>query len=115
MISSNNINIASRSVLSSPGAIRSELPLSLDAVIKVMEARQEICDILDGKSKKFLMIVGPCSIHDPEAAIEYAERLKALSEEVKDRILIVMRVYFEKPRTTVGWKVLIYDPDLNKS
>ena len=59
MISSNNINIASRSVLSSPGAIRSELPLSLDAVIKVMEARQEICDILDGKSKKFMMIVGP--------------------------------------------------------
>ena len=115
MISSNNINIASRSVLSSPGAIRSELPLSLDAVIKVMEARQEICDILDGKSKKFMMIVGPCSIHDPEAAIEYAERLKALSEEVKDRILIVMRVYFEKPRTTVGWKGLIYDPDLNKS
>ena len=89
--------------------------LSLDAVIKVMEARQEICDILDGKSKKFMMIVGPCSIHDPEAAIEYAERLKALSEEVKDRILIVMRAYFDQPRTKVGWKGLLYDPDLNKS
>ena len=115
MKSSNNINIASRSVLSSPGAIRSELPLSLDAVIKVMEARQEICDILDGKSKKFMMIVGPCSIHNPDSAIEYAERLRALSEEVKERILIVMRVYFEKPRTTLGWKGLIYDPDLNAS
>ena len=115
MISSNNINIASRSVLSSPGAIRSELPLSLDAVIKVMEARREICDILDGKSKRLMMIVGPCSIHDPEAAIEYAERLRQLSEEVRDQVLLVMRVYFEKPRTTVGWKGLIYDPDLNKS
>ncbi len=115
MISSNNVNIASRSVLSSPGAIRSELPLSLDAVIKVMEARQEICDILDGKSRRLMMIVGPCSIHDPDAAIEYAERLRQLSEEVRDQVLLVMRVYFEKPRTTVGWKGLIYDPDLNKS
>jgi len=115
MKSSNNVNIASRSVLSSPGAIRSELPLSLDAVMRVVNSRQEICDILDGKSKRFLMIVGPCSIHNPDSAIEYAERLHALSEEVKDRILIVMRVYFEKPRTTLGWKGLIYDPDLNAS
>ena len=115
MKSSNNINIASRSVLSSPGAIRSELPLSLDAVMKVMDSRQEICDILDGKSKRLMMIVGPCSIHNPDSAIEYAERLRALSEEVKERILIVMRVYFEKPRTTLGWKGLIYDPDLNAS
>ena len=115
MISSNNINIASRSVLSSPGAVRSELPLSLDAVVKVMEARREICDILDGKSQKFLMIVGPCSLHDTGSAIEYAERLRQLSDQVKDHILLVMRAYFEKPRTTVGWKGLIYDPDLNKS
>ena len=115
MISSNNINIASRSVLSSPGAVRSELPLSLDAVVKVMEARREICDILDGKSQKFLMIVGPCSLHDTGSAIEYAERLRQLSDQVKDHILLVMRAYFEKPRTTVGWKGLIYDPDLNKT
>lgn len=114
MISSNNINIASRSVLASPGAIRSELPLSQEAVARIMQSRQEICDILDGKSKKFMMIIGPCSIHNPESAIEYANRLKALSQEVEDRILIVMRVYCEKPRTTVGWKGLIYDPDLNK-
>ncbi|MDD3886449.1 MAG: 3-deoxy-7-phosphoheptulonate synthase [Victivallaceae bacterium] len=115
MLSSNNLNIAGRSVLPSPGAIRSDLPLSLDAVVKVMNARQEICDILDRKSDKFMMIVGPCSIHDPAAAIEYAKKLKSLSEKVGDRILLVMRVYFEKPRTTVGWKGLIYDPDLNKS
>lgn len=115
MKSSNNINIAVRSALSSPGAIRSELPLSLDSVMRVVNSRREICDVLDGKSKRLLMIVGPCSIHNPDSAIEYAERLQALSEEVKDRILIVMRVYFEKPRTTVGWKGLIYDPDLNAS
>ncbi len=113
MLSSNNLNIASRSVLSSPGAIRSELPLALDAVMKVVKARAEICDILDGKDRRLMMIVGPCSIHDPEAALNYASRLKKLSDEVKDRILLIMRVYFEKPRTTVGWKGLIYDPDLN--
>ncbi|WP_294503473.1 3-deoxy-7-phosphoheptulonate synthase [uncultured Victivallis sp.] len=115
MVSSNNLNIASRSVLSSPGAVRSELPLSLDAVMRVMEARQELCDILDRKSKKLIMIVGPCSIHNPDSALEYARRLRALSDEVKDRIMIVMRVYFEKPRTTIGWKGLVYDPDLNES
>ena len=115
MVSSNNLNIASRSVLSSPGAVRSELPLSLDAVMRVMEARQELCDILDRKSKKLIMIVGPCSIHNPDSALEYARRLRALSDEVKDRIMVVMRVYFEKPRTTIGWKGLVYDPDLNES
>lgn len=115
MVSSNNLNIASRSVLSSPGAIRSELPLSLDAVMRVVEARQELCDILDRKSKKFIMIVGPCSIHNPDAALEYAKRLRALSDEVRERIMVVMRVYFEKPRTTIGWKGLVYDPDLNES
>ena len=115
MISSNNLNIASRSVLSSPGAVRSELPLSLDAVMRVNDARQELCDILDVKSKKLIMIVGPCSIHNPDAALEYARRLQALSDEVRDRIMVIMRVYFEKPRTTIGWKGLIYDPDLNES
>ncbi|QSH40523.1 3-deoxy-7-phosphoheptulonate synthase [Lentisphaerota bacterium ZTH] len=115
MLKSNNINILSRSLLPSPKSIKSELPLSLDAVAKVVEARKEICDILDHKSNKFMMIVGPCSIHDPESAVEYAERLAKLNEKVKDKILLVMRVYFEKPRTTVGWKGLIYDPDINGS
>lgn len=115
MISSNNVNIASRSVLPSPGSIRSELPLSLESVMKVVKARQEICDIFDGRDDRLIAIVGPCSIHAPEAALEYAARLKKLAEDVSDRILIVMRVYFEKPRTTVGWKGLIYDPDINKT
>ncbi len=115
MISSNNVNIASRSVLPSPGAIRSELPLSLEAVMSVVKARQEICDLFDGKDDRQIAIVGPCSIHSPVAAREYATRLKKLSDEVSDRILIVMRVYFEKPRTTVGWKGLLYDPDINQS
>lgn len=115
MLSSNNVNISSRSVLPSPGAIRSELPLSLESVVKVVKARQEINDILEGTDKRLMVIVGPCSIHDPEAAIEYANRLAKLAAEVKDQLLVIMRVYFEKPRTTVGWKGLIYDPDINGS
>ena len=113
MLSSNNVNISSRSVLPSPGSIRSELPLSLESVMKVIRARQEICDILEGKDRRLMVIVGPCSIHDPEAAFEYATRLKQLADEVQDQLLVIMRVYFEKPRTTVGWKGLIYDPDIN--
>ncbi|MDD5698877.1 MAG: 3-deoxy-7-phosphoheptulonate synthase [Victivallaceae bacterium] len=115
MLTTTNLNIASCSPLTSPKAIKSELPLSLDAAAKVIAARREICDILDGKSKKIMMIVGPCSIHNCAAALEYARKLNALREKVKDRIFIVMRVYFEKPRTTIGWKGLIYDPDINGS
>ncbi|MFA7231675.1 MAG: 3-deoxy-7-phosphoheptulonate synthase [Victivallaceae bacterium] len=113
MLTSNNVNILTQSALPSPGEIRSELPLSLDAVMKVVQFRSEICNIIEGKSDKHMMIVGPCSIHDLDAAIAYAEKLKKLSDEVSDRIMLVMRVYFEKPRTTVGWKGLIYDPDIN--
>ena len=113
MLKSYNINILSKAPLLSPGEIKSELPLSLDAVAKVVESRKTICNILDHKSNKQMMIVGPCSIHDPDSAIEYARRLKKLSDQVEDRIMLIMRVYFEKPRTTVGWKGLIYDPDLN--
>jgi len=113
MISSDNLNILSRDVLSSPGAIRSELPLSIESVRRVLKSREEIHDIFDGKSKRFLVIVGPCSIHNPAAAFDYAQKLKVLADEVSDRIMIVMRTYFEKPRTTLGWKGLIYDPDLN--
>ena len=115
MLTSNNINISSRAPLTSPKAIKSELPLSLDAVSKVINSRQAICDILDGKSKKFMIIVGPCSIHNRESALKYARKLSELSEKVSDKILIVMRVYFEKPRTTIGWKGMIYDPDINGS
>ncbi|MBO5762533.1 MAG: 3-deoxy-7-phosphoheptulonate synthase [Lentisphaeria bacterium] len=115
MLSSNNVNISSRTALPSPGAIRSELPLSLEAIQKVLDARKQITDILDGKDHRQIVIVGPCSIHEPAAAMEYAQRLAELSRKVQDQILIVMRAYFEKPRTTVGWKGLIYDPDINGS
>ncbi len=115
MLSSNNVNISSRSVLPSPGSIRSELPLSQEAVLKIIRSRQEVCDILEGRDRRLMAIVGPCSIHDPEAAFEYATRLKRLADKVRDGLLIIMRTYFEKPRTTVGWKGLIYDPDINGS
>ncbi len=81
----------------------------------IVDARQTIADILKGKDKRLLVVVGPCSIHDTRAAIEYAEKLATLRDELKDNLFIVMRVYFEKPRTTVGWKGLIYDPDLDNS
>ncbi|SMN00461.1 2-keto-3-deoxy-D-arabino-heptulosonate-7-phosphate synthase I alpha [uncultured Candidatus Thioglobus sp.] len=81
----------------------------------IIEARQTIADIIKGKDKRLLVVVGPCSIHDPKAAIEYAKKLAKLRDELKENIFIVMRVYFEKPRTTVGWKGLIYDPDLDNS
>ncbi len=81
----------------------------------VLRGRQAIKDILDGKDSRKFIIVGPCSIHDVKAALEYAEKLKTLAEKVKDKLLILMRVYFEKPRTTVGWKGLINDPDLDGS
>ena len=113
MLKSYNTNILSNASMQSPGEIKSKLPISPEAVEKVLESRNTICDILDHKSNKHMIIVGPCSIHDPDSAIEYAERLKKLSDRVEDRILLLMRVYFEKPRTTVGWKGLIYDPDLN--
>jgi 3-deoxy-7-phosphoheptulonate synthase len=99
----------------SPEELMVDLPLSEQASITVHNARQGIYRILDGKDDRLVVIIGPCSIHDPAAAIEYAEKLKVLVEELKHDLLIVMRVYFEKPRTTVGWKGLINDPDLDGS
>ncbi|MDD3153871.1 MAG: 3-deoxy-7-phosphoheptulonate synthase [Victivallaceae bacterium] len=115
MRKTNNINISSSRDLPAPGEISSELPLSLPAAAQVTASRDEIKELIQGKKGRFMLIVGPCSIHDPAGAIEYARRLKALSDKVSDRIMIVMRVYFEKPRTTIGWKGLIYDPDINGS
>ena len=92
MLSSDNLNIQSRDVLSTPGSIRSELPLSLESVHRVLGARKEIQDILDGKSRRLMVIVGPCSIHNPEGALEYAQKLKTLAEEVRDRVMVIMRV-----------------------
>ncbi len=101
--------------LSSPRALKDEFPVTENANRTVIEAREAINDILEGKDKRLLVIAGPCSIHDPKAALEYANRLNALRSKYEDRIFIVMRVYFEKPRTTIGWKGLTYDPNLDGS
>jgi len=101
--------------LSTPEEVMREIPRTLTATRVVMGARNAIHAILNGTDDRLLVIVGPCSIHDPEAAVDYATRLAALRERLADRLEIVMRVYFEKPRTTVGWKGLINDPDLDGS
>ncbi|AQA18920.1 3-deoxy-7-phosphoheptulonate synthase [Halioglobus japonicus] len=110
-----NINVDSQGVLITPEQLWEALPMS-DAVRQtVADSRQVIWDILDRKDHRLFVVVGPCSIHDTEAAMDYARRLKALADELDDTLYIVMRVYFEKPRTTVGWKGLINDPHLDDS
>ena len=101
--------------LIAPEELLAELPVSEKVSQVVSHARQTIHNILQGEDDRLLVVVGPCSIHDPAAALEYARRLKKLSDQLADDIFIVMRVYFEKPRTTVGWKGLINDPDLNNT
>src|SRR5579871_592424 len=101
--------------LSTPDEVMGEIPRTLTATRIVMAARNAIHAILNGADDRLLVIVGPCSIHDPVAAVDYAQRLAGLRERLRDTLEIVMRVYFEKPRTTVGWKGLINDPDLNGS
>jgi len=98
-----------------PEELMADLPLTEQASKTVFYARQGVYDVLDGKDDRLVVIIGPCSIHDTSAAIEYGERLKPLIDELKHDLLIIMRVYFEKPRTTVGWKGLINDPDLDGS
>lgn len=110
-----NTRIKSISDVSTPAAVQAELPLSEAAAKTTYDTRREIQDLLHGRDDRLLVIVGPCSIHDTQAAMEYAQRLKGLREQLSKHLLIVMRVYFEKPRTTVGWKGLINDPDLNDS
>jgi len=101
--------------LSTPEEVMREIPRTLTATRIVMAARNAIHAILNGTDDRLLVVVGPCSVHDPVAAVDYATRLAALRERLADRIEIIMRVYFEKPRTTVGWKGLINDPDLDGS
>lgn len=110
-----DVNIESSRVLMTPMQVKQQLPLTEAAATTVLQGRQSIQNILDGKDSRKFVIVGPCSIHDPKAAEEYAEKLKVLADLVRDRLLIAMRVYFEKPRTIVGWKGLVNDPDLNSS
>ncbi|MCK5897712.1 MAG: 3-deoxy-7-phosphoheptulonate synthase [Methylococcales bacterium] len=99
----------------SPDQLHKDMPSTETAAKTVLAARKNIQKILQGEDNRLLVIVGPCSIHDPKAALEYAHRLKKIKDKLGDDLLIVMRVYFEKPRTTIGWKGLINDPDLNDS
>jgi 3-deoxy-7-phosphoheptulonate synthase len=101
--------------LIAPSVLKTKIPLTQKAFETVFSGRQSIQNILQKKDKRLLVIVGPCSIHDEKAALDYAQRLVQLQEKVKDTLLLVMRVYFEKPRTTVGWKGLINDPFLDSS
>lgn len=110
-----DLYIAENTPLPSPQALFTEVSRSEAQADVVFRAREEIQAILAGDDPRFLLVLGPCSIHDVKAGREYAERLAELSEEVKDRLLLVMRVYFEKPRTTVGWKGLIMDPHLDNT
>jgi 3-deoxy-7-phosphoheptulonate synthase len=110
-----NINIQSQDVLITPKALKEEIKVSDSALQTVMEGRNTIENILDRKDHRILVVVGPCSIHDVDAAKDYANKLKVLAKDVGDTLYIVMRVYFEKPRTTTGWKGLINDPYLNDS
>jgi len=110
-----DLNIGSIETLITPDQLKAQIPLSNEAVESIQNGRQQVRDILDRKDHRIFLVIGPCSIHDVEAAKDYANRLKALAEEVKDTICLVMRVYFEKPRTTVGWKGLINDPHLDDS
>ena len=110
-----DVNLQSIHPLVTPAELKTELPLTESAYQTVLHGRETIRNILDGKDKRIFVVIGPCSIHDPVAAHEYADRLKVLSDKIKDSIYVVMRVYFEKPRPTVGWKGLINDPDMNDS
>ena len=115
MTRTENLNIVEVMPITSPKKLKDLMPVSDSVIETVLNARNAIKSILEGEDSRLLMIVGPCSIHDPKAAIEYAERLKKLADEVSETVLVVMRVYFEKPRTTVGWKGLINDPELDGS
>lgn len=108
-----NTNIRSLEVLITPEELKKDLPMSDAARHSVIQGRETIRNILDRKDPRLIVVVGPCSIHDVKAAKEYGNKLKKLAEEVQDTLYLVMRVYFEKPRTTVGWKGLINDPHLN--
>ena len=108
-----DVNVKSFETLISPDTLKDELPMSEASIATVVESRAIIEKILRKEDKRLLVVTGPCSIHDEVAALEYAQKLKALSKKVEDQLYLVMRVYFEKPRTTVGWKGLINDPNMD--
>lgn len=108
-----DVNVESVQPLIAPATLLKEQPASEAAATTVQAGRDGVRAVIDGRSDRFIVVVGPCSIHDPKAALEYAGRLRQAATEFADELLVVMRVYFEKPRTTVGWKGLINDPHLN--
>lgn len=110
-----NINIVATDPMPSPEAIKARVPISDAAAATVLAGRKALYDILDRKDPRLFVVIGPCSIHDTRAGLDYARRLKAVADEVAETMLVVMRVYFEKPRTSVGWKGLINDPRLDGS
>lgn len=110
-----DLNIAAFELMPSPDEIKARLPLSEDLARRVLDGRRALEAILDGRDPRLFAVVGPCSIHDPDAGLEYARRLSALAKEVEESIFVIMRVYFEKPRTSVGWKGFINDPDMDDS
>ena len=110
-----NVNVISEDVLITPTDLKKKIPVTDRAQKTVLEGRQAVRDILDRRDNRLIVVTGPCSIHDVDAAKDYATRLKKLSEELSDTLLILMRVYFEKPRTTVGWKGLVNDPGMDDS
>ncbi len=110
-----NTNIESETVITSPIDLRQKISVSDQGEMNILSSRKSVGEIFSGKDERLIVIVGPCSIHDIKAAKEYALKLKSLQKEVEQSIYIMMRVYFEKPRTTVGWKGLISDPDMDNS
>ena len=110
-----DLRIRSRKPLSPPSVVLQEVPVTERATEVVAATRKAVSRILDGQDDRLIVIVGPCSIHDPEAALEYAQLLKAQADRLASELLVIMRVYFEKPRTTVGWKGLINDPAIDGS
>ena len=110
-----NLNVVSQDTLLSPSRLHEEIPASERTTQTVGAARRTLAEILSGRDPRLLVVVGPCSIHDTAAALDFARRLKALADELSDQLFVVMRVYFEKPRTTVGWKGLINDPRMDDS
>lgn len=115
MRKTDDVRIAATKELVSPAQIHEQFPLSESAARCTADGRKQIESIMAGEDDRLVVVVGPCSIHDPKSALEYAQRLVTLRDQLADDLMIVMRVYFEKPRTTVGWKGLINDPDLNNS
>src|SRR5258708_35673756 len=110
-----NVNVISSDLLATPEEVKRRLPLTTEAAQTVFKSREIVRAILGRRDRRLFVVVGPCSIHDVVAAREYAARLGALAAQVESTLLLIMRVYFEKPRTTVGWKGLINDPDLDDS